>query len=388
MYGDMRPYVLRTTDYGETWANITTSEMSGYAHVVRQDHRNPSLLFAGTEDGLFISFSAGASWLHVTSSFPRTPVRDLELQDEQQALAIATHGRSLYILDNVDVLRGIDVSSRQAPLTIIKPKPFMRRYAPSGGGWFGGDADFAGQSKSQAPAVWYILREKHVKGAFVLRIKDDTGAVIRTIPASGRKGVNMVELRLSYPAPISPKSQVGGAFGTFSGPLLPAGSYTIELDKAGEIFTTTLEILPDTTLGHNAADVALQIQTMRTMYDLYEQLAVTAERVQETIQLLEAQDDSVRQTELIASLTGLNKTLVNTKQGAVTGEEQIRETLASLYGEVNGYLGRPGATQLALLEELRKRVGQATEKAENLISGRTSETREQTYERLKRQTKK
>ena len=388
MYGDMRPYVLRTTNFGQSWTNITTSEMSGYAHVVRQDHRNPKLIFAGTEDGLFISFSTGASWLHVTTTFPRTPIRDLELQDEQNALAIATHGRSLYILDNVDVLRGIDVTSQQAPITIIKPKPFMRRYAPSGGGWFGGDADFVGQPKSQAPALWYILREKHVKGAFVLRIKDASGSVIRTIPASGRKGVNTVELALSYPAPMSPKSQVGGAFGTFSGPLLPAGTYTIELDKAGEISTTTLEIIPDTTLGHSTSDVALQQQTMRTMYDLYEQLAVTAERVQTAILQLEAQPDSVRQTALLTSLIDLNKIMVNTKQGAVTGEEQIREKLASLYGEVNGYLGRPGATQLALLAELRKRVMQATETAENLLAGRTSETRVQTYERLKQQTKK
>lgn len=127
---------------------------------------------------------------------------------------------------------------------------------------------------------------------------------------------------------------------------------------------------------------------MRTMYDLYEQLAVTAERVQTTILQLEAQPDSVRQTALLTSLIDLNKIMVNTKQGAVTGEEQIREKLASLYGEVNGYLGRPGATQLALLAELRKRVMQATETAENLLAGRTSETRVQTYERLKQQTKK
>jgi hypothetical protein len=200
--------------------------------------------------------------------------------------------------------------------------------------------------------------------------------------------VNTVELALSYPAPISPKSLVGGAFGTFSGPLLPAGTYTLELDKAGEIMTTSIDIVPDTTLGHNAPDVALQQQTMRSMYELYEQLAVTAERVQTMIQQLEGQPDSLRQPDLLTSLTDLNKTLVNTKQGAVTGEEQIREKLASLYGEVNGYLGRPGATQLALLAELRKRVMQSTDTAENLLAGRISETREQTYDRLKRQTKK
>ncbi|MBM4179144.1 MAG: glycosyl hydrolase [Ignavibacteria bacterium] len=388
MYGDMRTYVAHTTDYGATWTTLATSAVTGYAHVVRQDHSNPKLLFLGTEDGLFLSFSGGTSWLHVTSSFPRTPVRDLELQDNQNALAIATHGRSLYILDNVDVLRGIDVSADQAPVTVIKPKPFMRRYANSGGGWFGGDADYVGQSKSQAPLLWYVLREKHVKGSFVIRIKDASGTVIRTLPASGRKGVNMVELALSYQAPLSPKSEVGGVFGTFSGPLLPSGRYTVELDKAGEIYTTTIDVVPDTTLGHSATDIALQYQTMQAMYELYEQLAVTTERVQVLIKQLESTHDSLGNTTVFNALVELNKTLVNTKQGAVTGEEQIREKLAGLYGEVNGYLGRPGAMQLALLEELRKRIMQATNEAEKLLSGRLTESREQTFARLKSQSKK
>ena len=388
MYGDMKPYIVRTTDFGATWNVISSQDITGYAHVVRQDHGNPNLLFAGTEDGLFISFSAGASWLHVTSSFPAVAVRDLELQDQDNALAIATHGRSLYILDNIDVLRGVDISSQQSPVTVIRPKPSMRRYAPSGGGWFGGDADYVGQSKSQSPMLWYILREKHVKGAFIIRIKDSVGNVIRSFPASGRKGINTVELPLSYPAPLSPKSQVGGAFGTFSGPLLPTGTYTIELDKAGQVSTTTIAIIPDTTLGHSAEDVALQHSTMRTMYDLYEHLAVTTERVQTLIQQLEAQPDSLRSNGLLDSLTTLNKTLVNTKQGVITGEEQLREKLAGLYGEVNGYLGKPGATQLALLDELRKRIDQAAESAERLVAGRLTESRDQTYKRLKSQSKK
>jgi photosystem II stability/assembly factor-like uncharacterized protein len=388
MYGDMKPYMLHTTDYGSTWKTLVTEGVSGYAHVLRQDHVNPKLLFLGTEDGLFISFSAGGSWLHIASTFPRVAVRDLELQDKQQALAIATHGRSLYVLDNIDVLRGVDVSTEQPPLTIIKPKPFMRRYPNSGGGWFGGDADYAGQSKSQAHALWYILRDKHVKGTFMLRIKDSSGAVIRTIPASGRKGVNSVELPLSYPAPLSPKSAVGGAFGTFSGPLLPVGTYTIELDKAGEIYRTTIDVIPDTTLGHNQEHSQQQFTLVQNMYAVYEDLAVTAERVQSVMNSIEGSVETAKDTILLNDLVDLNKTLVNTKQGIVTGEEQLREKLASLYGEVNGYLGRPGLMQQRLFDELKARIQKASDRCEQLVAGRLPETRAQTYTRLKSQSKK
>jgi hypothetical protein len=388
MYGDMKPYIVRTTDYGATWTVVSTQEITGYAHVVRQDHGNPSLLFAGTEDGLFMSFSAGASWLHVVNNFPPVAVRDLELQDQENALAIATHGRSLYVLDNIDVLRGINVSREQPPVTVIPPKPSVRRYSPSGSTWFGGDADFVGQSKSQSNQLWYILRDKHVKGAFVIRLKDSSGSVIRTFPASGRKGVNSVELPLSYQAPIAPKSQVGGAFGTFSGPLLPAGTYTIELDKAGQITTTTIKVVPDTTLGHSAEDTRLQYELVQNMYSVYEDLAVTTERLQSVIQSIERADSVARDTAVLAELISLNKTLVNTKQGAVTGEEQLREKLASLYGEVNGYLGRPGSMEQVLFEQIRRRVIDARDQCEKLVAGRLSETREQTYGRLKGQAKK
>lgn len=388
MYGDMKPYILRTTDFGATWTSSATQEITGYAHVVRQDHTNPDLLFAGTEDGLFISFSAGASWLHVLNNFPPVAVRDLELQDKDNALAIATHGRSLYILDNIDVLRGISVSSEQPPITVIPPKPSVRRYAPSGSTWFGGDADFVGQTKSQSSQLWYILRDKHVKGAFVIRLKDSSGSVIRTFPASGRKGVNSVELPLSYQAPIAPKSQVGGAFGTFSGPLLPAGTYTIELDRAGQITTTTINVVADTTLGHSAVDTRLQYELVQSMYRVYEDLAVTTERLQSVIRSIERADSAMRDTAGLSALVSLNKTLVNTKQGAITGEEQLREKLASLYGEVNGYLGRPGSMEHVLFEQIRGRVDDAREQCEKLVAGRLGETREQTYQRLKGQVKK
>jgi hypothetical protein len=124
------------------------------------------------------------------------------------------------------------------------------------------------------------------------------------------------------------------------------------------------------------------------MYSVYEDLAVTTERLQSVIQSIERADSVARDTAVLAELISLNKTLVNTKQGAVTGEEQLREKLASLYGEVNGYLGRPGSMEQVLFEQIRRRVIDARDQCEKLVAGRLSETREQTYGRLKGQAKK
>lgn len=377
MTGDMTTYVYMTTDMGATWKPLSAPYLKGYAHVVRQDPRRSSSLYLGTESGLYISNDNGQSWTHFRNKLPMVAVRDLAVQSREEELVVATHGRGLYIIDNLDVLRSFDPKSQTEDLSIVPPRPVQRTFGVGGSRWYGGDADYVGEDKSLAPRVWYILKDKHMRGNFVLRLKDSAGKVLRTIPASTRKGLNVIDLPISRTAPISPRSKVGGAFGTLSGPILDEGTYTLEFDRGGQISSVPVTIVTDTTLGFSVEEMQQQKMLMRDLHVMYEDLAVTTYRVQSAIDTLAARsstDASVRD-----SLVALNATLVNTRPGmmGLTGEEQLREVISGLYGEVNGYLGRPGDTQLTLAAKLAERVKSAKQRGEQLVQGIITESREQ-----------
>ena len=197
MTGDMTTYVYMTTDMGATWKPLSAPYLKGYAHVVRQDPRRSSSLYLGTESGLYISNDNGQSWTHFRNKLPMVAVRDLAVQSREEELVVATHGRGLYIIDNLDVLRSFDPKSQTEDITIVPPRPVQRTFGVGGSRWFGGDADYVGEDKSLAPRVWYILKDKHMRGNFVLRLKDSTGKMIRTLPASTRKGLNVCLLYTS-----------------------------------------------------------------------------------------------------------------------------------------------------------------------------------------------
>ena len=122
--GDHTPYVYRTRDYGRTWTRITTGlptdEVSGsFARVVRPDPVTPGLLFAGTESGIYVSFTDGDAWQSLGLDLPTTPVRDLLVKDND--LVIATHGRGLWVLDDISMLRQVASARASSPVHLFTP---------------------------------------------------------------------------------------------------------------------------------------------------------------------------------------------------------------------------------------------------------------------------
>ncbi len=393
MGGDMRTYVARTTDLGATWTILPMTDVRGYAHVIRQDPEQSRILYLGTEFGLWISLDTGATWIAFKNNLPTTAVRDIAFQRRDHALAIATHGRGIYVIDELDVLRAIDPSVIRDEITLLPTVPAIRTQGGGAGRWFGGDADYVGESKTESARVWYVLKDRHVRGSFTITIKDSSGTVIRSIPGSSRKGLNSVELAMRKPAPLTASSEVGGAFGSLIGPLLAEGTYTVELNKAGTIATTTIRVVTDSIYGHSDADREVQQQLVAQLYSLNEDLAITVAQVQAgRDELLRRLADSTLTDQAAKarikagfdSLDALNKELVNTKVGLITGEEQLRERLSSLYGEVNGFLGRPTSSQQSLASSLGARVASATNRAQELLSPWGLESRRAVEDRLRK----
>ncbi|NUR44837.1 MAG: glycosyl hydrolase, partial [Sphingomonas sp.] len=126
---DMRPYLFRTTDYGRHWTPITKGIPSDeIVRSVREDTVRPGLLFAGTERGVWVSFDDGQSWQKLQRNLPATQVADLAVTDHD--LVVGTHGRSFWVLDNIDVLRQLDGTSGNKALQLFRPAPAVRGVDP------------------------------------------------------------------------------------------------------------------------------------------------------------------------------------------------------------------------------------------------------------------
>ena len=121
---DFAPYVFKTADFGKTWTKLMTGlPANNYVHAVRVDPRHPSLLFAGTEQGVYVSFDDGAQWQSLQINLPVAPVNDLVVKsnDTNDDLVVATHGRSFWVLDDITALERYDDSIPQQDAHLFAP---------------------------------------------------------------------------------------------------------------------------------------------------------------------------------------------------------------------------------------------------------------------------
>jgi hypothetical protein len=217
MYGDVKPYVYKTTDYGQTWSQISNDSIKGYCFSVREDLVNPNLLFVGTEFGLFVSLDAGHQWaqLNYNNNIPDVAIRDMIEHPRDHDLILATHGRGVFIIDGdqVDLLRQITPNVLQQKLVVFKPKTFV---IPVNGFDAGsaGDDDYVGANPSNQPEIAYYMQSKQLIGDFKIDVLDQNGKLVQSYPAGKHKGINIVDVPLQMKPPkVPPAPQIaGGAF--------------------------------------------------------------------------------------------------------------------------------------------------------------------------------
>jgi photosystem II stability/assembly factor-like uncharacterized protein len=156
---DYAVYIFATADYGETWQAIRHGipDTAGSVHVVREHPRNANLLFAGSEFGLWISWDRGANWTGFKNNFPTVPVDDIELQARENDLVLATHGRSVWIFDDLTPLEKMDATVAASDLTFFPPRAanvwhiHTRR-------WSAGQKAFAAKNPPVGAVINYYLK--------------------------------------------------------------------------------------------------------------------------------------------------------------------------------------------------------------------------------------
>jgi photosystem II stability/assembly factor-like uncharacterized protein len=365
-FGDMRPYVYKTSDFGQTWTPVVTpaSNVNGYAHVVKEDLVNRDLLFVGTELGLWVSLDGGKQWAQYTGgNFPNVAVRDLAIHPRDRDLVIATHGRGIWIIDDITPLRALTPENLAKEAAFVEARPTVQRI-PAGGGWVNGDAAFVGDNPPDDAVITYYQQKRHIFGDLKIEILDKDGKLVTTVPSSKRRGLNRASWGMRLKAPRVPTAATA-AFGAAIGPRVLPGTYTIRMTKDKNVYTTQLIVTSDPRSKHSAADRKAQFDLAMKLYNMLEGMTSSVDRIN-SVRLalgqraaqLPAGDPLIAQLRTAsAQLDELRKKIVATKEGgAITGEERLRENLADLYGNVNNYEGRPSQTQVERTDAIAREL--------------------------------
>jgi photosystem II stability/assembly factor-like uncharacterized protein len=379
-FGDLAPYVFRTNDFGKTWTPLLTAQdskgVSGYAHVVKEDLVQKNLLFVGTEFGLFVSIDGGKAWAQFKGShFPAVAVRDLAVHPRDHDLVLATHGRGIWIIDDITPWRALSPELLTQEAAFVSARPVQQRI-DANGGWPGGAATFVGPNPPEAAAITYYQRSRHLFGKLKLEVLDPSGRVVDDLPASKRPGLNRVFWSMHEKPPrVPPAVQIAGA-GT-RGPRLLPGVYTVRMTKGGKVSETKLTVGLDRRAKFNEADRKAQFDAAMKVHALFGDESALMDRilflrgaVKKTAGAL-PEGDELRKpvSDFDAKIDAVRKQIVATTEGgAITGEERLREHTDQLYGAILAYEGKPGDYQIANIDALRKELDDVTKEFEQLVT--------------------
>ena len=269
--GDFRPYLYRTRDYGAHWSSISGNlPQDVYAHVVRRDLHDPDLYYAGLENGLYVSWDAGRKWYKFGLGLPDAAVYDLALQSRTNSLVVATHGRGVWILDDLRPFQQWSARVAHAALTLFKPEdavrfwPFQQTESMGDGAFFGQNPHYG------ASFSYYLARPVSQSGELI--ITNAAGKVVRTykglhkgkpaamtpLPAaapaaakgrvpwvSGEAGLHRIYWGLTAQGPVRWHSAPRFNRGPRSGALLPPGTYTATLKIGGASASQRFTVVND-----------------------------------------------------------------------------------------------------------------------------------------------
>jgi hypothetical protein len=289
---DLRPYVLRTHDFGRTWTAITSGiPDTAYVHAVREDRERRGLLFAATESGVYVSFDDGGRWQPLQLDLPAASVRDLAVHGDD--LIAATHGRSLWVLDGLATLRQLDAAALAAPLHLFTPAAAVRKRRGENRETPLPPETPAGVNPPAGALIDYWLAAAPA-GDVTLEIFDDRGELVRRfgsgdaarVPPAGepypsfwlrpapplakRAGLNRFVWDLRYPAPpaLHPRTSADAVYGQDTplepeGPFVLPGTYRLRLTAAGQTASAALRIVADPRLDLPAGALAAQLALVR-----------------------------------------------------------------------------------------------------------------------------
>ena len=374
-FGDVTPWVFKSADLGKSWARVAGPELGvrGWAHVIRQDLVQPKLLFLGTEFGLWVSNDDGKNWAQFSGGgFPSVAVREVQIHSREHDLVIGTHGRGIWIVDDIAPLRALTPEVLQADAQFVAAAKVQQRMRTTGG-WSEGDAGFTGDNPAGGAAVTYYQRARHLFGPLLLEVLDSKGNIVDTLTAGKRRGLNRVQWTMQVKPPRVPRAATLAWSGTQAPRVVP-GTYTVRLTKGAQVVQAAVEVGLDRRASYTVADRKAQYEAAMRVHALFGDMSALVDRIEaagkQTAEKAKTATGEAagKLAELGGKIGELKKQIVATKEGgAITGEERLREHADGLYAALLSYEGKPTPYQLARIDVLAKELGEVKAEFEALL---------------------
>lgn len=375
---DYSTYVFVTSDFGESWKAIKSNIPAGVtARVIREHPRNQNLLFLGTEFGAYVSFDRGARWTRLKGNLPLVRIDDIQIHARDNALVLATHGRSIWVLDDLSPLERAaeSILSEDLHLFEVAPATHFRVYNRKGNT---GHKWFAAPNPPYGAVINYYVKDKP-KDDVKVTITDKNGAVVRDLKGPKEAGLNRIvwDLRLNPPVPPVEGQEGGGGgfFGTPRGPRVQPGTYTVKIVAGDKNASGNVTVQEDPRIQIVEADRGRLSEAITRVYAMQK----SAEGARKTMQTLKTQittlqnslkdntevskpvNDSIQK--LADNLTAIQKKLVSTPDMSGGAGPALPDEPRPLLNQINGvafgldsYTAAPTADESVRIDDLSKQL--------------------------------
>ncbi len=252
LLGDRQPYIFATENAGKSWRRIDAGlPREQYAHVVREDPVNPQVLYAGLEQGAWVSFDRGAHWQSLQLNMPPVSIRDLRVQPREHDLIAGTHGRGLWILDDLAPIEGWTTAARTVHPTLFSIRTAYTWYVWWASGYPTHDdgccapsGTFSGDNPPYGALISYYL-PAHSGGRVYVDVTDSAGRAVRRLPAPNTSGLHRVAWDLGAEPPVAWRRARPWNRGPTSGPMVVPGSYVVHLHTQAGVLSENVAVQPD-----------------------------------------------------------------------------------------------------------------------------------------------
>jgi hypothetical protein len=380
MLVDNHPYIYKTTDYGQSWTNISSNlPANAYIWVVREDVKNNNILYAGTEIGLFVSLTGGSSWtkLHM-KNLPPVAVHDILVHSRENDLILGTHGRGIWIFDDIKPLQSLSSSIMDQPAYLFDMRPGMR-YSIRLSRTDIGHKEFRGENPPYGVLITYYLEEKPEKKAKLkIEILNSNGLKIRElddIPQNPGLNRTSWDLRMEKGTPRRDLKEEEGARRYSSlGSQVKPGEYTVRLIMDKDSYEKPVNVVMDPTLKVSLEEIErqfeflLEIQNLQSKVNsVLRELDRLIDQIKERQKIIQGMDFSNRKTltnaldSHLSQIEELENRMVRPPLKIwppVDQPPRISEKLSDLFNQVDEANAAPTSSQnetfLELTDDYRK----------------------------------
>jgi hypothetical protein len=381
---DYATYVYKTIDFGKTWKSIKGNLPFGWVHVIREDDKNQNLLYAGTEFGIFASLDGGSTWFSLKNDLPTVAVHDIAVHSRDNDLIIGTHGRGIWILDDISYLQEMSPEVLASDVHLFNVRPVTEFYLASRRESFS-KPPFAARNPVYGMAVTVYLRAKP-KEMPKVSLSRTEGEIVFELELAIKEGIQRDHWNLQ----VVPKTKDGrkippSGIGLVSLPLVAPGKFILQLTVGEQKFHTPAVVRPDPRLQMTDADREAQSLALAEVLAMAKKmgLCITAatnirRQLDKLGQDLKKEPNPIEAVEAAIKLfeekfRPLEEDVVPKDFGAAgTRENALRggslnQRLLTLGSSISGYPAAPTGAEALLIKEISGKVDSFVERVNQVI---------------------